>query len=323
LEFASHAEEKDRVLDECHACGVEVIQLAGRFVSVESARDVIRVRRILREWQPDIFHAQENYDPRLFVLARPYPAVLTIHDVRPHLGAHPIGRARSLFRNAWIRGADRIVLHGENLRFEAEAEARFDPKRFVIVPHGLDPLPRPLPIPSQPNVLLFGRMERYKGLDVLLEAMDKVWKVRPDVKLTVAGDGPEATRVRPNARIDVRIGYWPEGEVDDLLGTASLMVLPYLVGSQSGVGSLAVSRGIPTLVTDVGSLADLTIDSSFVVPPGDAVGLASAILRHLQHSSQLREAILTHAREQLSWSAVASQSLAVYRDLLNGGVGRR
>jgi glycosyltransferase involved in cell wall biosynthesis len=317
LEFASHVEERQQLLDECQKSGVEVVEVAGRFASIQSARSLVRVSKILREWRPDVFHAQENYDPRLLVLARPYPAVLTIHDVRPHIGATEIGRSRGLFRNAWIRAADRIVVHGDTLR--SEAENLLGPKRLVVIPHGLDPLPRPLPIPSHPAVLLFGRIEPYKGLDVLLEAMNLVWAVRPDVTVTVVGQGPDASRIPLDARIDARIGYWPEAEVDELLASASLVVLPYLVGSQSGVGSLAVSRGIPTLVTNVGSLPDLTIDPSFVVRPGDAPALASAILQHVKHSVQVREAILEHARKQLSWTAVAVKTLGLYHDLLNGG----
>jgi glycosyltransferase involved in cell wall biosynthesis len=191
----------------------------------------------------------------------------------------------------------------------------YGPDRLVVIPHGLDPLSRPLPVPLQPAVLLFGRLERYKGLDVLLEAMKLVWKIRPDVKLMLVGEGPAAARVPRNPQIDARIGYWPEAEIDELLLETTLVVLPYLMGSQSGVGSLAVSRGLPTLVTNVGSLPDLTIDRSFVVPPADAQALAAAILRYADHSFELREAILRHAREHLSWTTVAEKTLSLYREL--------
>jgi len=288
LEFARRVEERQELLEECRDADVKVVEVEGRFASMQSARSLVRVAKIVGEWRPDVFHAQDNYDPRLLLLSRPYPVVLTIHDVRPHIGAPEIGLRRAIFRRAWIRSADRIVVHGDTLR--SEAQTIFGPNRLVVIPHGLDPLPRPLPIPSQPAVLLFGRMEPYKGLNVLLAAMDIVWAARSDLKLIVVGEGPDASRIPSDARIDARIGYWPEAEVDALLASASLVVLPYLVGSQSGVGSLAVSRGIPTIVTNVGSLPDLTIDRSFVVPPGDPPALASAILQHVEHSYQVREA---------------------------------
>jgi alpha-maltose-1-phosphate synthase len=315
LEFAGDGEERQEVLDECHVAGVEVVELAGRFSSMQSARSLVRSAQTIRAWQPDVFHAQDNYDPRLLALGKTYPAVLTIHDVRRHLGALELDRKRAVFRNAWIRTADRIVLHGETLR--AEAETLYGSDRLVVIPHGVDPLPKPLPIPPRPTVLLFGRLEPYKGLKVLVEAMDLVWKIRPDVKLTIVGEGPDAGGVPRNPRVDARIGYWPESEIDALFLETSLVVLPYLVGSQSGVGSLAVSRGIPTLVTNVGSLPDLTIDRSFVIPPGDACALACAVLRYVEHSLELRDAILEYAREHLSWTTVARRTLNLYRELLS------
>ena len=49
-----------------------------------------------------------------------------------------------------------------------------------------------------------------------------------------------------------------------------MAVLPYTQASQSGVGAYALGRGVPLIVSSVGALEDLALDSSFTVPPGNA-----------------------------------------------------
>ena len=73
----------------------------------------------------------------------------------------------------------------------------------------------PLPRPESPSVLLFGRLEQYKGVEVLVEAMRLVWTRRPDVTLVVAGAGEAARLVPDDPRISLIPRYIPESEVDD------------------------------------------------------------------------------------------------------------
>ena len=313
-EFDGSYEEHRRVLDTARGEGIEVFRMPGRISSLRSLPEVAAVGRSLRTWKPDVVHAHINDDPRLFAVTHGYPTVLTIHDPTPHLGAPPIGRMHEAINQQWMRRADRVVVHGEEL---AEQLARtMDRAAIAIIPHGTSPLAAPLPAPAERAVLLFGRLEPYKGVRVLLDAMQAVWRVRPDVKLVVAGKGPEAHLVPHDPRIDVFRGYLPESKVDAIYGQASLCVLPYLEASQSGVGLLALGRGVPTIVSRVGSLAELALDSSFVVPPGDPAALAEALVRYVDHDDSLRERVLRHAEANFSWRVVAERSLEVYADLL-------
>ncbi len=146
--------------------------------------------------------------------------------------------------------------------------------------------------------------------------MELVWAQRPEVRLIVAGKGPELRVVPEDPRIDVIGGYIPEEDVDDLFARASLAVLPYLDASQSGVGLLALARGIPLVVTDVGDLSDLAANESFVARPGDAASLATALLANLDHDVAFRQAALEHAGARFGWDAVARRALEVYDELL-------
>jgi glycosyltransferase involved in cell wall biosynthesis len=165
-------------------------------------------------------------------------------------------------------------------------------------------------------VLLFGRLERYKGIGVLARAMQDVWMVRPDVQLLVCGKGSAKADLPDDPRVEARLEYIPESDVEPIFARATLAVLPYTDASQSGVGTMAIGRGIPTVVSDIGGLPDLAIDASYVVPAGDAPALTEAILRHVDDDDDARSRVLQFADARLGWDAIAQAAERLYRGLL-------
>ena len=53
-------------------------------------------------------------------------------------------------------------------------------------PHGIEAA-ESRPLPERPSILFFGRISHYKGVDVLLDAMEAVWRAVPEATLTIAG----------------------------------------------------------------------------------------------------------------------------------------
>jgi glycosyltransferase involved in cell wall biosynthesis len=309
-EFGGDRDERQRMVDAMVSAGVEVIELPGRSFSVE--RGAWRALSRARRFRPDVIHVQsEILDPRFLPAIRGAPVALTVHDPVPHLGTprKPF-RLRAL-EARWERRADVIIVHSGRLVAGVQAE-----RPMRVVPHGVAPLPGPLRRPETPTILLFGRLLYYKGVRVLLAAMELVWASRPDVKLLIAGEGPEAARIPRDPRVEVLDGYVPEGAVEAVFARASVAVLPYLGGSQSGVGLQAIACGVPLVVTDVGGLPDLVLDSSFVAPPGDPEALADRLLEHVDHGPELRRQVLERARADFSWQVVASRARSVYEEML-------
>ena len=95
---------------------------------------------------------------------------------------------------------------------------------------------------------------------------------------------------------------------------ATLTVLPYRQGSQSGVGIQSVARGVPVVVSDVGALPDVADGGGAIVPPGDPAALAAGILRLLDHDMSVRERVHRNAVERFGWTAVAREYLQVYAE---------
>jgi glycosyltransferase involved in cell wall biosynthesis len=259
-------------------------------------------------------HVHENHEPRLLGLTTGYRTVLTVHDPLGHPGAPALTRGATWVFESWFRRAERFVVHGHALVEElAPIVGR---ARIVVIPHGVSPRSEALPRPKSLSVLLFGRLEQYKGVEVLVEAMRLVWRQRPEVRLVVAGAGEAAALVPDDRRISLVARYISEQEVETLLAEASLVVLPYTQASQSGVGLLAIAAGVPVVVSDLGALPELAYDPSFVFEAGNPGALAETIVRHLDDGAEVRSAVLRHAQSHFSWDHAAQLSTELYRELI-------
>jgi glycosyltransferase involved in cell wall biosynthesis len=313
LEFGGSTTERDELVESLRSEGIQMLVIPGRVRSLSAVPRALEIRRQLLRWRPEVVHVHENHDPRLFALTTGFPTVLTVHDPLGHPGAPALTRAENWAFRRWFRRADRFVVHGQAL--VPELAPIVGRRRIVVIPHGTSPRATPLVRPESPSVLLFGRLEQYKGVEVLVEAMSLVWERRPDARLVVAGSGQAARLVPDDPRISLMARYISESEVDSLLAGASLVALPYTQASQSGVGLLAIASGVPVVVSDLGALPDLAYHPSFVTEPCNARALADTIVRHLDDGAEVRSAVLRHAQSRFSWDLVARLSTDLYRDL--------
>jgi len=313
LEFGGSTAERNEVIDVLRREGIHSFVVPGRVRSISAVPAMLQIRRELRRWRPQIVHVHENFDPRLLALTSGYRTVFTVHDPVEHLGARSFTRAETWIFDRWFQRAERFVVHGDAL---AEELAPFvDRSRIIVIPHGVSPRCDPLPRPESPSVLLFGRLEQYKGVEVLVEAMRLVWERRPETRLVVAGEGQAARLVPEDSRISLISRYVPEREVETLFADASMVVLPYTQASQSGVGVMAIARGVPVVVSDLGALPELACDPSFIFEAGNPRALAETIVRHLDDGAEVRSGVLRHAQSRFSWDRAAQLSAELYREL--------
>jgi glycosyltransferase involved in cell wall biosynthesis len=163
-------------------------------------------------------------------------------------------------------------------------------------------------------LLFFGYIRRYKGLDILLQAMRQVAD-RLDVRLHVVGEFYDdkgkylslAHRLRLDTVATFHAGYLPNDRVAAFFSAADAVVLPYLSATQSGIAQIAYHYDLPLLATDVGGLAEVVHDgvTGFVVPPADPAALAGAIVRFFEEGCADRFASGVRTEKQkYSWDAL-------------------
>lgn len=160
------------------------------------------------------------------------------------------------------------------------------------------------------RLLFFGTIRPYKGLEDLIEAFEAL---PDDYELTVVGETwegwtrpAEMIAESPAAdRITLVNRYVTDAEVDRCFAAADVVVLPYRRSSASGPLHIAMSHGLPVVVTSVGGLVEAAEGySGAVMTPAAAPGdLAVAIeraagLRGRRHAdpSSWERTVIAYAR---------------------------
>lgn len=291
------------------------------------------LKRLLRDFKPDIFHVQESADMLLAwtwlraLKARPTRFVVTIHDPEPHKGdEHRLWWLRQKYIHAVRRRADRVVaLANYNRERLLTLHPEIAPEKVVVVQHpAMEFYRRYAPADAEQvrgSVLFFGRMVAYKGLGTLAEAWRSLRERVPYATLTVAGRGPDLAVHGPRLEQDPRVRlldtFLSNEEVARLFTAASVVVLPYSEATQSGVLATALAFGRASVVTSVGGLPEMVEDgvSALVIPPRDPEALADALAWVLTEE-QLRSALEKGARARalgpLSGSTLAEQLESAY-----------
>lgn len=267
-----------------------------------------RLTRDILAWQPDVLHVNSGhiyYFAFLPRLARRIPMVSSIHDITPHPGERrPFERLKL---GPLLRHSRAIFVHGDELRSQALARWNLPAERVTVLPMGFfNPLrPWASGVPENPfQVLFFGRLRAYKGLDVMLEAWPKVTAQAPQARLLVAGEGdlnPYTARFAACGQsVEVRNTFLSEPECARLFETSAVVVAPYIEASQSGIVFLAASFGKPVVASRIGAIPEAVEDGigGLLVPAGDPGALAAALIRMLQEP-ETRKSMGRHARENL------------------------
>jgi len=314
---------------------VDIVFVRGRQSDPTSLLSTARAARAIRRFDPDVVLVQQHSDWRLYCLQCTLgrrPVVLTIHDVVPHLGSvDSRNRLQAWVSRRLLSAADAYVVHGSRLAEQLVSRDDYDKRKPVFsIPHGpiFTAIPPACPLPEQPTVLFFGRIEYYKGLDVFVEAVERSAATIPGLTAIVAGAGGDAERcrqiiTRPEL-FEWKEGFVPDEDVAELFFRSSVLVLPYREASQSGVIPLAYAHGRPVIATAVGALPEAVWDHStgLLVDRADAAEIGEAI-RELFCTPGLLETMATQARAtiadgELSSRNTAARHLEAFESLLRG-----
>ncbi len=285
----------------------------------------------LRRFHPDLIHIQQGHlwFNSALPLLRKYPLVLTVHDPRPHAGDQGGQKTPGWVLDFGFRRASRLIVHGRQMKQVVMDECRIPADRIDVIPHiaiGDESASRQTP-EDESLILFFGRIWPYKGLDYMIRAEPLITAQVPDARIVIAGEGEAFDRYRRMMvhpeRFIVHNEYVSETKQAELFRRASLVVLPYIEATQTGVIPVAYTFGKPVVATAVGSLPDMVEDgrTGYLVSPRDENALAQAIVRLLR-DKELRRQMGANGKRKIdaecSPSTVAQQTLGAYRRALNG-----
>lgn len=220
-------------------------------------------------------------------LPRGIPAAAVCHNLHPHEGFPFSGALGRHFLNKM----DIVVVHGSAdgeraASFRGRVVSLFHPiyDQYVSGAPTREEARSRLGIPEGCTALLFfGLVRRYKGLDLMVQAM----KLLPDNHVLIAAGenyGSEDDLSELASSLGGRFmrfdSFVPDSDVGLYFMASDIVVLPYRTATQSGVAQIALAFHKPMVVTTVGSLGE-------TVSPGltgetaepDPQALAGAVTR--------------------------------------------
>lgn len=296
--------------------------------SIKNLRLIKETINIVKKKDPDVVHIQNPYSWLCFRLSslKDYPLVFTVHDPTPHLGRAQIHFGLTMRLS--LGHAKRVIVHGNRMK-ELMLEQYKIPEDIVkVIPHGdfafyIKESSKKFE-EEENTILYFGRIWEYKGLEYLIKAEEPISKKISNFKIVIAGKGnfeKYRSLIKNKEKFVIYNEFIPNEKVSELFQKASIVVLPYIEASQTGIIPIAYSFKKPVIVTNVGSLPEVVENgkTGFIVPPKDYKKLADAIITLLSNNEERKkmgENAYKMMLTELSWNSIAKKTIEVYKEII-------
>jgi len=247
--------------------------------------------------------------------------------------------------NAIMTKGERVIANSDFIGQHIRDNYTVDPARIRVIRRGIDlNLFDPEKVSAErviqlagrwrlpdgvPVVMLPGRLTRWKGQTVLIDALTRLRDVELRCVLVGSDQGRHAYKAeleRLIARHGLAGHVFLPGQCDDM--PAAYMLADVVISASTDpeafgrVVSEAQAMGCPVVASDHGGASEQVIEdhTAFLVPPGDPNALADGIRRALDLTAgqreQLSKAARAHARANFSKDHMCAATLALYRELL-------
>ena len=278
--------------------------------------------RKIRAWKPDLLllrYWNSYFAPSLGYIAKHMEKECKVISILDNVIPHETHFFDTPLTKYFLKGQDGYIVLCDAVRDDL---LKFVPDaKYLNTPHplyshfgekyGRAESERALGIPSgRKNILFFGLIRAYKGLDILIEAFSKL---DDSYNLIIAGEPYgsfdkyqkliEQSPLKEN--IILKTEYIPDNRVSLFFSAADVCVLPYRSATQSGIGSIATYYEVPMITTDVGGLKEMFEGrgTGIVVDEisSDAIKNAIENFFDTDKKEKFKESI-KREKERLSWS---------------------
>lgn len=294
--------------------------------SLQSLKMTLKVVGFIKKEKFDVIHTDSMLSMWNLMLYKLFSKkiILTVHDPFPHTG-EITSRKMFDYKMAMKMVRHFVLLNGKQKEQFCKLY-HLRPEQILInrlgVYDNISTFVRPQKSKISHNVLFFGRISPYKGIEFLCQAMRKVKERVPDATLTIAGGGKIYFDIAPYQEqdwVEVINRYVGMEELAGLLQNCALSVCPYTDATQSGVIMTSYSLCKPVVATNVGGLGEMVDDqkTGLLVPPKDVDALANAIIALLNNEVK-REEMANNIKNEYftgdkAWSVIAKKYIEFYK----------
>jgi glycosyltransferase involved in cell wall biosynthesis len=287
---------------------------------------------------PDIIHVQ-GYMRHYYIalaLMKKYPTILTLHAniseelkyrLSPSLKQYISQKIEPYLEKRLLKKAERVIVPSPHMKeyFGAVKDG------IRVIPNGVDfeEIQNRGQVKGdiiRPAVLFTGRLEKIKGVDILIRSIAIVVRSIPDVHLYIAGSGEEECKLKYLVKkLDIEesvtfLGFVSEEEKWSYYRSADLCVVPSVEEPFGIVLLEAMACGKPVVASMVGGILYVVEDgkTGSLFECGNVEDLAEKVIILLQNK-ELREMMgatgLEKAKE-FSWDKIADRTVELYKDAL-------
>jgi L-malate glycosyltransferase len=286
--------------------------LEGGLAKALYLRAVLRVRQLVREFEPDLVHAHYLTSYGLVgALASVHPYLVSVwgSDIYGNPDRSTLHRTLAKFA---LRRADGISATSRVMALRTRA---FTDKPVTVVPFGIDlELFRPQAVerPFERSDLVIGTVktlhETY-GIRFLLEAFGELRRRHQGapLKLLIVGGGPQERELKAlsvSLGVDAHTVFTGMVAATEIPRYQNMIDVFVALSNSESFGVSVIEAGAcerPVVVSDVGGLPEVVVDggTGFVVPRGDSLAAADAIER-LAFDAMLRRRMGVAARTRVA-----------------------
>jgi len=235
----------------------------------------------------------------------------------------------------------RVICCSQAMAAEVQGGLATPPDKLRVVANGVDPARvecrasakeltayrRRWAAEGERVVLFVGRLVREKGVEVLVDAAPEVLAAHPEAKFLIAGAGwrghlEERAKALGVGRKVQFLGFVPEEELALLYAVTEVAVYPSLYEPFGIVALEAMAAGVPVVTSDIGGFREVVRHGetglhTWANNPHSLAWGIQQVLSDGKLAARLRRAGKREVRERYGWDAIAEQTLAVYREVLN------
>ncbi len=289
----------------------------GRFLHTFNIFAYLELKKVLKEFNPDVVsvHTIGNASPAILLPLKKYPTVYIVHGPEffvkslrawcfpKHYFKGGIQDLNNLnwigkLRYAYFRLTDGIIykialknvdlfvtlssyMHSLLLRDGIENKfVQYGTRLMEHVSLKKDEIKN--------NILYVGRLESFKGVDYLINAMPEIIKIFPTARLCIAGDGTEKKNLisltnKLNLQENLEFkGQVNRASIEKLYIDSSVLVVPSVWDEAFGkIGIEAMSVGRPVVASNVGGISDWLKDreNGFLIQPKNSKVISDSIIK--------------------------------------------
>ncbi len=258
---------------------------------------VFEIKNFVKRWNPDAIHFNSShwYFRFLTCLHKYAPTFVTIHDIYAHPGTSE--HIEEFKKRPMINNCSSIVVHSEILKQQALEKWKISDSRVKILPFSIAGLNNWLDYLDcsemsgydSKKLLFFGRIRKYKGIDVLLKSFEEIKREVPDAQLIIVGQGD--FKMPDNKDNIVLINEFISDEyAAKIISESAVLVAPYIEATISTLPSIAGIFSKPIIGSDIYGIKEFVDNgkTGILVKPNDIHSLTVACVDLLNSPKKCR-----------------------------------